>query len=97
MQQYLKTYTAITSGTMAGRDNGYPYTAFQLMNDMKQVAECHGTKRDEKYYVIEAVDEMEFETELQKMKEQITEEKIKKEHAQKMEELARLKAELGEE
>lgn len=97
MRQYLKTYTAITSGTMAGRDDGYPYTALQLLKNMNEVAKYHGTRNNEQYYVVEAVDEKEFEQELQKAKEQIAEEKKKAERDKKLKEFERLKAELGEE
>lgn len=96
MRQYLKTYTEITSGTMAGRDDGYPYTELRLLKDMNEVAKYHGTKRDEKYFVVEAVNEKEFETELQIAKEQIEEEKKEAELAKKRKVLAELKAELGE-
>ena len=97
MRQFLKTYTALTTGTMAGRDDGYPYTKLQLLKDMNEVAKCHGTKKDEQYYVVEAVNPTEFEKELQKAKEQIVEEKKKAERDKKIKELERLKAELGEE
>lgn len=96
MQKYLKSYTAITSGTMAGRDDGYPYTAHQVYNNIEEVAKYHGTKRDEQYFEIHAVNEEAFQKEVQLAKERIETKKKEEERDKKLKELAKLKAELGE-
>ncbi|PLS19533.1 hypothetical protein CVD28_03705 [Bacillus sp. M6-12] len=97
MRKYLKSYTAITSGTMAGRDDGYPYTAYQVYNDIEEVAKFHGTRRDEQYFEIHAVNEEEFQKEIQLAKERIEAKKQEEERAKKQKQLEKLKAELGEE
>jgi hypothetical protein len=97
VKKFLKTYTAITTGSMAGRDDGYPYTALQLLNDMDSVAKSHGTEKDERYYEVHAVNEVEFEKELQLTKERIKEVEKEKERAKKQAQLEKLKKELGEE
>lgn len=96
MKKYLKSYTAITSGTMAGRDDGYPYTVYQVYNDIEEVAKYHGTKREEQYFEIHAVNEEEFAKEIKQAKERIEEKKKEKERAKKLKQLEQLKAELGE-
>lgn len=97
MKGYLKSFTAITSGTMAGREDGYPYTDYHVYNNIEEVAKYHGTRRDEKYYEIHAVNEEEFQKEIQQAKEQIEAKKQAEERAKKMKELKKLKEELGEE
>lgn len=97
MKKYLKSFTAITSGTMAGRDDGYPYTDYQVYNSIEEVAKYHGKKRDEKYYEIDAVNEEEFHKEIEKTKEKIEKKKQEAEREAKMKEFERLKQELGEE
>jgi hypothetical protein len=96
VKKYLKSFTAITSGTMAGRDDGYPYTDYHVYNSIEDVAKYHGTRRDEQYFEIHAVNEEEFEKEIQLTKERIQEKKNEEERAKKVKQLEELKVELGE-
>lgn len=96
MEKYLKTYTSITSGTIGGREDGYPYTQTQLHENIEVLAKNYGTKEDEKYYILEAVNEEEFEQKIQEIKERLEKEEKEEKRKTKLNELERLKTELGE-
>lgn len=96
MTKYLKSYSSITSGTMAGRDDGYAYTAYQVFDDIESVAKSHGKNKEEQYFEIHAVNQDEFQKEIQLAKERIESRKKEAERAKKMKELQKLKDELGE-
>jgi hypothetical protein len=93
--KYLKTYTTYTTGTLGGRDDGYPYTAKQTFDNMEELAKAHGTKRDEKYFIIKEVEQEAFLEEIYKIKEEIAKKKEEEERERKMKQLRQLQKELG--
>lgn len=97
MKKYLKSYTAITTGSMAGRDDGYPYTAYQVLDSIEDVARYHGKRSDEQYFEIHAVDETEFLKAIEKAKDEINEKNRMAERERKQQEILRLQEELREE
>lgn len=48
--RYLKTYTSYTSGSYAGRDDGYPTTSYQTFGSFDELAKSYGKKPNEKYF-----------------------------------------------
>lgn len=97
MNKYLKSYTAITRGTMAGRDDGYPYTEYHVYNSIEDVAKYYDTQPDEQYYEIHAVNKDDFKQKIQEVKQQIEAQTKAQELERKRQRLAQLKVELGEE
>lgn len=94
MKKYLKAYTAITTGSMAGRDDGYPYTAYSVYDNIKELAKFHGQQKDEQYFEIHAVNELLFLEAVEKAKEEINAEKKKVERERKLKEIERLQREV---
>ena len=42
--KFLKVYTDVITGSMAGRDDGYPCTKYVVYNNIEQLAKNYGTK-----------------------------------------------------
>lgn len=50
MTKYLKTWTGLTTGTLAGRDDGHPITKYKFFNSFDDLLKTHGSDPDEKYF-----------------------------------------------
>lgn len=50
MTKYLKMWTGRTTGTIAGRDDGYPTTKYIVFNSFEDMLETYGGSPDESYY-----------------------------------------------
>ncbi len=79
----------VTSGTMAGREDGYPEMKFRYFDSIESLAKSYGQHKDEKYYELTELDNVEvkekvakaLKTETEKAKErkkQSIEDEIKK-------------------
>ena len=50
-KKYLKVYTTLTSGTMAGRDDGYPEDKMGFVNE-ESMAKNYNSQRNERYFEV---------------------------------------------
>jgi hypothetical protein len=50
--KYMKTYTAFTSGSLGGRDDGYPYTKSMFFTNIRDLANDYGKRLNEVYYIV---------------------------------------------
>lgn len=64
--KYLKTYMGVTSGSYAGRDDGYPEMKYVLYNSIDELARDFGKQRDEKYYSVSELDKNVFHDNVKK-------------------------------
>jgi len=62
--KYLKTYMGVTSGSMAGRDDGYPEMKFRHYDNFEDLAKDFGKCKDEKYYYLTEINNEELEKEV---------------------------------
>lgn len=51
--KYLKTWTTLTTGSYAGRDDGYPIEKSQVFNTLPELARSYGTQKNESYYALQ--------------------------------------------
>jgi hypothetical protein len=98
-----KYYTSYTTGTLAGRDDGYPVTrrsVYDLDNNSERarLAADHGTQPNERYFRFteEPIDYADMQAEVERIKAVIAEQKRENELANKRAQLQQLKRELGE-
>lgn len=61
MGKVLKVWQGVTSGSYAGRDDGYAETKYQVYDSMRDLARDYGKKRNEKHYKLEEVNSKELE------------------------------------
>lgn len=61
---YLKTWMGVISGSMAGRNDGYPEQKRRVYDNIEDLARDFGTKNDEKYYKLTEVDAKTLESEV---------------------------------
>jgi molecular chaperone DnaK (HSP70) len=54
--KYMKTWMGVTSGTMAGRDDGYPEMKYRHYNSIDELAKDFGKQSQEKYYLLSELD-----------------------------------------
>ena len=54
--KFLKTYTGVITNSLAGRDDGYPCTKYEVYSSIEQLSKNYDTKADEKYYSLEEID-----------------------------------------
>ncbi|WCK57576.1 hypothetical protein PP175_26285 (plasmid) [Aneurinibacillus sp. Ricciae_BoGa-3] len=92
---YLKAYTTYTFGTPAGRDDGYPYTAYQVFEDMESLVKEHEKRENERYFLIEEVNTVAFLEKIKAIQKVLKEKEEEVIRAKKMAELEKLKKELN--
>lgn len=92
---FLKTWQGVTSGTLGGRDDGYPEIKYRVYDSVEQLARDYGTSRDEKYFILTPVDADEIEHKVKQAKEA---NRVRNEELQRRkdeDEFVRLKNKLG--
>lgn len=95
--KYLKTYMGVTSGTLGGREDGFPEMKHVLYYDFNHLAKDYGKKKDEKYYKLTELNKTELENDVRNsLKEQIetVKELTKKELERQIEDLQKQLKEL---
>ncbi|MFW6026329.1 MAG: hypothetical protein ACOCRX_08300 [Candidatus Woesearchaeota archaeon] len=54
--KYLKVYTGLSTGTLAGRDDGHPVTKMTLLNNLEELVKNYtGKEKDLRYYKLEEI------------------------------------------
>jgi hypothetical protein len=94
MAKYLKTYMGVISGSMAGRDDGYPEEKRVYYNDLAKLIADHGKHPEEKYYVLTEMPEDMFKQAYEQHKTDAQRKKEEAERAADLAELDRLKKKL---
>ena len=51
-QKFLKVWTGVISGSMGGREDGYPETEMAIVS-LDSLARGFGSKREEEYFLLE--------------------------------------------
>jgi len=93
--KFLKVYTDVITGSMAGRNDGYPCTKYVVYNNIEQLAKNYGTKADEKYYNLEEIDLEKLANEVALIKKELEEKRKQEVIANKERQYEMLKKELG--
>ena len=62
--RYLKQYEGVTSGSFAGRDDGYPETKFMTFSDVVSLSKDYGKRKDEQYFKLVPIAKEELEKEV---------------------------------
>lgn len=55
--KYLKTWTGVVTGSMAGRDDGYPITKQAMYDSIEDLTRNYKKDKDEKYYKLVDMEE----------------------------------------
>lgn len=74
---YLKTFMGVTSGTLGGRDDGYPEQKMVLVNQ-EELSKDFGTKSKEVYFELRELSKDELEEIVLPTLERIKQEKVEK-------------------
>ena len=93
--KFLKVYTDVITGSMAGRNDGYPCTKYVVYDNIEQLSKNHGTKADEKYYNLEEIDPENLANEVALIKKELEEKRKQEVIANKERQYEMLKKELG--
>lgn len=96
MEHILKTYTAIRTGSMAGRDDGYPYTEQLVIKTPEQLIATFGKHSDEKYYKLSEITDLSISQTVEFLKKKAKEKEDARIKEEKRNQLEKLKKELGE-
>lgn len=59
--KYLKIWEGIITGSIAGRDDGYPETKYSVYNSLEDLSISFGKFKDEKHYKLEKINDDELE------------------------------------
>lgn len=92
--KYLKVWEGVTSGSFAGRNDGYPETKYTVYNSLEDLSRHFGKCKNERYYKLERVGNSELEKVVKEVQEEMA---IKKEEQKKLQiekEMEKLKKEL---
>ena len=93
--KFLKIYTGVITGSLAGRDDGYPCTKYVIYNNIEELSKNHGTKTDEKYYSLEEIDPKKLAGQVALTKKELEEKRRQEIIANKERQYEALKKELG--
>lgn len=74
---YLKTFMSVTSGTLGGRDDGYPEQKMVLVNQ-EELSKNFGTTRKEVYFELRELSKDELEEIVLPTLERIKQEEVEK-------------------
>lgn len=64
--KYMKTWMGVTSGTMAGRDDGYPERKYRHYDSIDELARDFGKQKDEKYFELKPLRTEDLQNEIVK-------------------------------
>lgn len=62
--KYLKTWMGFTSGSYAGRDDGYPQEKSRTFTDLDELARSFGSEKNERYFKVEEVNIVDLKNEV---------------------------------
>ena len=62
--KYLKTWTGVTSGSYAGRDDGYPVEKSRTFTDLDELARSFGSEKNEKYFKVQEISVADLKNEI---------------------------------
>lgn len=93
--KFLKMYTSVITGSIAGRDDGYPCTKYEVYNNIEELSKDYGTKSNEKYYNLEEIDPEKLANEVTLIKKELEEKRKQEVIANKERQYQILKKELG--
>lgn len=88
----LKTWMGVTSGTLGGRDDGYPELKMQIITDPLTLTGGFGKQPQEKYYTLTETD---VSATVERVREERREEDAKKQREKDEAEFERLRNKLG--
>jgi len=77
-QQYLKTWMGVTSGTLGGRDDGYPERKFRLFNDIDEMAKDED-RPDQEFFHVNPVDPTSFASQFAAAKQRVQQQRSQQE------------------
>lgn len=94
MPMYLKQYMGVTSGTMGGRDDGYPEVKHRVYHSIEELADAP-TVEDEEIFVCEPVNGSDIAKQIAAARRREEKKKKDKDLQDKEELFNKLKKELG--
>lgn len=59
--KYLKIWEGVITGSMAGRDDGFPETKYSVYNSLEDLSRGFRKNKDERYYKLERINDSELE------------------------------------
>lgn len=92
--KYLKTWTGVTTGSFAGRDDGFPETKYRVYNSLESLARGFRSFKDERHYKLERMNDNELEEIVKEIREENKKRKEKERKVKLRSEIQDLQKEL---
>lgn len=93
--KFLKLYEGVTSGTLGGRDDGFPETKHVVYDTIQPLALDFGKRKNEQYFILEPLAPEQLEHYVKEALDKVAQQKQESQRLRDEAEFERLRNKLG--